>query len=361
MTRTHIEYDLSFATPAFVGDAAQQAQWRTPPLKALIRQWWRVVKAPQVAFSVERLRNAEDALFGTAASDGEHAPSHRSLLRLRLSTWEQGKLTSGPSGEPRETHPEVGRPVGTELYLGFGPLAYDKVARSATLGMTSGLKRTAIDEKSAATLRLLCPVQHQADIQALFQLAAWFGTVGSRARNGWGSLQIAHRDLKPLTRENLRPLAISRPLIECLGIDWPHAIGEDQRGPLVWKTRVTGNWRQVMKELARIKIAFRTQPALSLAGVTPGTFAARHLLAYPITHHAVSGPAWGGQGRLANQIRFKVLREREHLVGVIAHLPCALPAEMARALPPQSRASLDQTRVWQSVHTVLDNNATRLV
>ena len=42
-------YTLSFNTPAFLGNADQQAQWRTPPIKALIRQWWRVVKASTLA------------------------------------------------------------------------------------------------------------------------------------------------------------------------------------------------------------------------------------------------------------------------------------------------------------------------
>ncbi|MCB1974852.1 MAG: hypothetical protein KDE65_10450 [Burkholderiaceae bacterium] len=34
-------YQLSFTTPAFLGNASQQAQWRTPPIKGLLRQWWR--------------------------------------------------------------------------------------------------------------------------------------------------------------------------------------------------------------------------------------------------------------------------------------------------------------------------------
>ncbi len=33
-------YQLRFQTPAFLGNAQQQAQWRTPPIKALLRQWW---------------------------------------------------------------------------------------------------------------------------------------------------------------------------------------------------------------------------------------------------------------------------------------------------------------------------------
>ncbi len=43
-----LEYQVAFTTPAFLGNADQQAQWRTPPFKALLRQWWRVVHAPKV-------------------------------------------------------------------------------------------------------------------------------------------------------------------------------------------------------------------------------------------------------------------------------------------------------------------------
>lgn len=38
-------YRLIFSTPAFLGNASQQGQWRTPPVKALLRQWWRVAVA----------------------------------------------------------------------------------------------------------------------------------------------------------------------------------------------------------------------------------------------------------------------------------------------------------------------------
>lgn len=354
---TKLEYQASFTTPAFLGNAGQQAQWRTPPFKALIRQWWRVVKAPQVRFHVAELRDAEDALFGSASDDGAAKKSHRSLLRLRLSGWDEGKLTSWPVGEPKEKHPEVNFPVGTELYLGFGPLEYDKANRGSALGTSSGQKRTAIDDKAKAELRLMLPVAYEPELHTALQLVAWFGTLGSRSRNGWGSLQMTNEHLKPLTRDNLKSLGVTRTLSECLQEEWPHAIGTDAKGPLVWKSRVTGDWRQVMKELARVKIAFRTQPALSLAGVAAGTFSSRHLLGYPVTNHSVNGLEWGGQGRLANQIRFKLVREGGHLIGVISHLPCCLPASMARQVNMDEAIQL---KVWQAVHAVLDANATRL-
>lgn len=37
MTMRH--FTLRFLTPAFLGDAEQNGRWRTPSLKALLRQW----------------------------------------------------------------------------------------------------------------------------------------------------------------------------------------------------------------------------------------------------------------------------------------------------------------------------------
>ena len=82
-TMKKLSYELTFLTPAFLGNAEQSGQWRTPPFKALIRQWWRMVFAAGEQAGgelVREMREAERALFGSAA-DGE---SQKSLLRLRL-------------------------------------------------------------------------------------------------------------------------------------------------------------------------------------------------------------------------------------------------------------------------------------
>lgn len=40
-TTMHLcNFQLRFQTPAFLGNAQQQGPWRTPPFKALLRQWW---------------------------------------------------------------------------------------------------------------------------------------------------------------------------------------------------------------------------------------------------------------------------------------------------------------------------------
>ena len=69
MTMQTLSYQVSFATPAFLGNAEQQAQRRTPPFKALLRQWWRVVKAPDVGYDHQKLLRLENDLFGSAGDD----------------------------------------------------------------------------------------------------------------------------------------------------------------------------------------------------------------------------------------------------------------------------------------------------
>ena len=58
-----LEYQVTFNTPAFLGNADQQAQWRTPPFKALLRQWWRVVHAPKVASTWTNCVGREQAVW----------------------------------------------------------------------------------------------------------------------------------------------------------------------------------------------------------------------------------------------------------------------------------------------------------
>ncbi len=76
-------YTVRFLTPAFLGDAEQHGRWRTPPFKALLRQWWRVVYAADHNFNVNirEMRHEEGLLFGNAWLDNEF---RKSLVRMRL-------------------------------------------------------------------------------------------------------------------------------------------------------------------------------------------------------------------------------------------------------------------------------------
>jgi len=350
-----LEYTVRFNTPAFLGNAEQSGQWRTPPFKALLRQWWRVVKAKEVDYDHTRLRAEEMHLFG-AASDSGSEKSHRSLVLLRLSSWDEGTLSEVGRGE-MVAHREVPRgQVGANLYLGYGPIG--------------GQTRSAIDPESVAhmhALSICCPDERVQEIRKAMQLAVWFGTIGSRSRNGWGALDIVGEGIKGFTELDapaLASLVTPRPLDDCLKTEWLHAVGSDGAGvPLVWRLLKVNqekreidsfaSWEEAMKELTRIKIKVRTSTYFIFVGGGRDGHAnplPRHVLSYPAgRNHRVTAKGWGQDGRLANQILFKVHRRGSGFAATIAHFPSRVPAHMAE------RVQLpDQAAVWREVHRLLD-------
>ena len=329
---------LTFLSPAFLGNAKQTSQWRTPPIKALLRQWWRVGVAHELSFNVDRLRQREGALFGVAADGAE---STQSKVRIRLSHWDEGKLKDWASlGTVK--HPEVSSPVGSDLYLGYGPLPFAK-------GKGVAFKNNAaIQAGDSATFKLAFPDQYAPEITTALWLMDRYGSLGGRSRNGWGSLTLEPEAGTPALAGALDE-RLTLPWQDALRHDWPQALGTDGKGALIWQTRAFDDWKKLMQELARVKIGLRTQPHFRFhSGKDAPTPEARHWLSYPVTHHSVK--PWGNNARLPNSLRFKVRPapgNPKQCVGVIFHMPCLPPA----AFRPDRHAI---TSVWQQVHAFLD-------
>lgn len=327
---------IHFLLPAFLGNAEQVGQWRTPPFKHVLREWWRVAYAKHNDFNVtvEEMRNQEARLFGSAGGEGG-----RSLVRLRLSRWDKGKMHQW---EEHRTvnHPEVRKPVGAHLYLGFGPLTYDRRNKGTKLK-----ESFAIEAHEKAEFRLAVPSGDSTLINHAIDWMGRFGAMGSRSRNGWGSFEFLDEAGKPFLADADLPL---RDWQDCLSLEWAHAIGQDQKGALIWRTNSFDDWKKLMQELAKIKIALRTHFPFS-SGNNAGSPENRHWLSYPVTNHKVK--SWGDT-RLPNSLRFKARRDaqREKLFAVIFHMPCKPPA----SLRPDNAAL---TEVWRSVHRFLDNHA----
>jgi len=338
-----LSFQLQFHTPAFLGDATQSARWRTPPLKAQLRQWWRVAYAAQRQFAVNvgEMRDIEGHLFGHAwlendkDDDGKKVAARRSEVRIRLSQWDAGTLKTWEP-LPSVTHKEVKFPVGSDLYMGYGPLVLEKGARQPTLKSNA-----AIQAKEQAQVAIAYPDADAALIEHALQLMHLYGTVGGRSRNAWGSYSLTHATDK-IPQAGTPPI---RALTDCLKLDWPHAVGADAQGALVWQTQPHKDWAGLMKTLAQIKIALRTQFAFN-SGKNASAPEDRHWLSYPVTNHSVT--RWGKNARLPNTLRFKVRPTAEgQLVGVVFHMPHQ---------PPEDFGSSPQTLegIWRQVHSHLD-------
>jgi CRISPR-associated protein Cmr1 len=340
-------FEMKFLTPAFLGDAEQKGVWRTPPIKALLRQWWRVAYAAQHDFRshIESdMRREEGKLFGHAwleddrDAKGDKVTARRSFVRLRLERWDEGKLKRyEPFGNI--FHPEVHRNIDAGLYLGYGPVTLPRGANTPQFKANAAIQATEF-----AQLRLAYPEDRAQLLQQALWLMDRFGTLGGRGRNGWGSFSLTEKN--PVGTL-LVPLRDWR---ECLDRDWPHAIGKDEQGALIWQTAPQTDWKKVMLELAKLKLGLRTQFSFTSGKNAPRP-EERHWLSYPVTNHSVA--AWGGNFRLPNSLRFKVRSlENDQLVGTLFHVPC-LP--LAQLHPGTQQIET----AWQKVHRFLDTQMPR--
>ena len=365
MTMRTLTYQVSFNTPAFLGNAEQQAQWRTPPFKALLRQWWRVVKAPQLKppFNVDELRTAENALFGAASDDGAEK-SHRSLVRLRLKHWEDGQLGNEkwPHREMRNIQVGQGQ-VRADVYLGFGPIApaSKKLNRPAP-----SLERYALDPERQQNELVVGFDLKASDLQIdevkrACNLASWFGGIGSRSRNGWGSISLLDGSTSRLPLSIADTNGICQPFASCFQYDWPHSIGEDAAGPLIWVGCRQGtpfkNWREAVYFLAELR---RDVRAAAKRFGRNQDISANQLIAYPVTKS--NNTRWGNDARMAGSLRLKVVKTGSGFVPVAVHLPTAVPKNLFAELSSgdQRWVKDHQIEVWAAAHRAIDEHMNRL-
>jgi CRISPR-associated protein Cmr1 len=370
--KVEIPFQFRFITPAFLGGADQGGEWRVPPLRHLLREWWRCLAMGQGRAAgnepdTNGLRSAEVARFGGVHDD---APQ-RSQVELfflpssnRATAWAKGAMNDFPRGNGIR-HSEVGpagRSVDAFLYLGYGPLLYGNANHPVKLKQPPAI--AAGDEREAV---IRCPKELEGDVRDALRLTHWLGTVGGRCRNGWGSIDIlddrgqawcSSRDLAGLT-------LVEKNWEQCLKLDWSHAVGvktgDQPIQPLVWRTKGgSDTWQGAMNELANCKIAVRAGTVGTLGPIPVGGINQqpneRHLLGYPITHHDRVA-RWS---RLASQLRFKVAQERlagdagPKYYGIAYHMPHGLPKTMRSQYPQGTHFPDYDVTVWRKVHAKLD-------
>ncbi len=364
-----ISCEVEFITPAFLGNATQQGQWRVPPFKALLRRWWRILKAQACNYDWQQLREEEGLLWGNAFLERPHLRGRknghqRSLIELRLQHWDGGELGEQDWGNavrlgtvaPRPRHNEQRIPVA--LYLGYGPVDQRTrhLHRERAPAINAGEKqRLQCMLRPASRLMGRDALQ---ELQRTLQLVSFFGSIGSRCNNAWGSLQLHGSDLQQVEEWPARPWE------ECLMDDfggtggWPHALGRDQQALLIWHTRPTGDWQDVMNRLAQVLANMRDIAKRKKGPGLTGVF----LLGYPVQGpHAIRNLP--REARWASQMRMKVQRLADgRFRGLVYHLPHMPPRPLWQRLDAAQRAWVqrNQQGIWQQIHDWLDDNLQRL-
>ena len=326
-----LRYTLSFTTPAFMGNAEQNAQWRTPPIKALLRQWWRVAYAVDHQFQVNvpTMRREEGLLFGNAwlsHKEGQKDVNDhcKSQVRIRLA------MPDGQNGNAWGMGTQQGvAPLTTGLDTGYA--WFGLVNRGSGTPDRNAIAIKA--NESRRDLLLAVPDDHAERIQTTLQLIHAFGQLGSRSRGGWGSFALT--GIEPL-QINVLNSRFSQALDDCLNHDWPISLCKDNTGLCLWESKSTfPSWDKAMRMVAQER---------KNARVALKSFKGRDLR--PVLGFATPG-------RMPSPLRWRVVPAAS---GQLAVSVFAMPT----LIPEEGKQRIDKAQTkdsWHEVFRVMDASA----
>ena len=378
-TNTELRFDVEFITPTFLGGADRNAEIRTAPFKNLLRCWWRIANGN---LSPEELWKKESRLFGSTEKDPDVVEENKKLpkekrkpetfgkskvcLTIVSKNIEYQKEKSLRFPDKKIIHPEVHNiknpkvlePVSFEAYLGMGPVfgrnynympILEYVPSKKVYDDFSKKEVTVPERKSSITISLSLPASEKERFIEVLSYINYFGTIGSRSRNGWGSILVKNIVLNE--NEQLELIKI-KDIKEKKAVDWqslingncskkyPSAIAKDDKGLLCWCAPQRNSWEEAMLDAAKIYSSVRTQFKFKNNDLND-----RHLLGYPITHHEYNN--WPVKNtRLPSELCIKINFNQGKYRAQITHIP--------NLIPLQGFSVEEQRRIWKEVHSFLD-------
>jgi len=184
------EYEFEVVTPLFLGGAdPQKAELRAPPIKAALRFWWRATA------------NLDD-LGDMAKREGDIFGSTEEASALRVIVEDQGLVPTQRDLPRGKMYPVTSKgrtfPISIIEYLAFG--LFDPGRR------TERYLRNYFDVGKRFKISVSFPQRMEEEILRALSLMASFGGLGSRSRNGFGSLHCPDLADSSLPRRGaLRP------------------------------------------------------------------------------------------------------------------------------------------------------------
>jgi CRISPR-associated protein Cmr1 len=168
-------FDVEFVTPAFaMGADGEHAELREQTLNGLLRFWWRAFFGSD---NLDEMQEKESQIFGST--------SNKSDLKIFIS---DKNYLSHIANIPRGILIPVkskGRTFNISIleYLSYGLYEYER-------GNGNVFKKGHIKENGKFTLNLEYSKQYEKEILTSLFLLKLFGGIGSRSRNGFGSIDI---------------------------------------------------------------------------------------------------------------------------------------------------------------------------
>ncbi|MEA1966771.1 MAG: type III-B CRISPR module RAMP protein Cmr1 [Thermodesulfobacteriota bacterium] len=179
-------FDVEFVTPAFaLGADGEHAELREQTINGLLRFWWRAFFGSD---DLDKMQKDESAIFGST--------SNRSDLKIFISNRNySSRIENIPRGELIPVRSK-GSTFNISIleYLSYGLYDYER-------GNGNVFKKGHIKENGRFSLTLSCSKKNEKKILTALFLLSKFGGIGSRSRNGFGSMQIKNFDSSQITTE----------------------------------------------------------------------------------------------------------------------------------------------------------------
>jgi len=331
--RERMKLDCEIITPMFLGNANQEAELRTAPFKGLLRYWWRVANGSKYETSASLL-DAENEMFGSA--DAKIGGKSKVTVGVEAMFDMVGKKDA--FHDPGQIdHPECER-----SRRKTNPLNY--LAGMGLIHFKKGILHSYFPAKAEFRCFLTAEQNVVDDLKLPLTLLNQFAAIGSRNRNGWGCFTFKQQNIIDVPAQLFSDAFIH---------DYPHCLGKDRTGDLLWKTNRSQNtWELCLKDLADIYVSLRAgniKKNIQKLEVNSRGRPDRHLLGYPVTNHPLTLHAWGRNGRHGSALRLLVRKEETRYRGYILHLPHLFSKEMW----PETEKER-QIKIWQTVHRNLD-------
>ena len=163
-------------TPLFGGGAIPQQPdevtvIRASEIRGLLRFWWRATRGGQFNGSLDAMRKAEEAIWGSAAGGQKTGPSQATL-----------HVTVTSKGQPFQATDRKGKPVKS---IGDIKSIYSYIA--FPLRDIQGAK---VWRDVEFKLEVRFPERYRQDVEAALWAWETFGGIGARTRRGFGALQL---------------------------------------------------------------------------------------------------------------------------------------------------------------------------
>lgn len=178
-----LRFTVEFVTPCFLGGPDGNAEIRTAPFKNALRYWWRVLYGFKYK---DNILEKESEIFGST--------EEASKIRISLSPI---NITTEKRGFPNGTRISV-QHAGKEMkinildYLAYGK--YEYVKGSGNTYISTYIKPGCKLQVSIEYSKL--PKEQAAEFEDAVLAFTRYGGIGSRSRNGFGSLKAEGLNLQ---------------------------------------------------------------------------------------------------------------------------------------------------------------------